>query len=272
MSENRDRDRDGQRRRAGRAAEKAALAAVERLLAAAAEPVRHESERARGRQEAAVVAFRAARGTPTGPRRSQDDWRPRRGLGAVFACRAGGVSRSKKAVIGAVVAAAALGGVAVAAGTGAVPNPFGTGDSGSRPAPVHSASAEPSGGPGTLDRTRPGRTDPTPPAGRGDAGPRVAPPGRGTPKQWTTVSLCRAYQAAAGSGAALDSEAFGRLADTAGGERAVDGYCDRLMKRQGKRWERSEGSSGGRTQDEPPASTRPSGSGAEQRSRSGRSG
>jgi hypothetical protein len=178
-----------------------------------------------------------------------------------------------KTVIGAVVATAALGGVAWAAGTGAIPNPFGTGDSGSRPAPVRSASAEPSPGPGISDRTEPGRTDPpSAPTGPDGAGPTAGKPDRGVRTAWTTVGLCRAYEAAAGSGAALDSHALGLLADAAGGERAVDGYCDRLMKRQGKRREKGEGSSGGRTQDEPPASTRPPGSGAEQRTRSGRSG
>ncbi|MGP3948229.1 hypothetical protein [Streptomyces sp. 7N604] len=216
------------------------LAALDRLLAAAAEPPAADPEAARVRQEAALAAFRAAQRTDAGAvPRPQDEWRRSRRRGvAVLGARTARVSRSAKVLTGALVAAVALGGVAVAAGTGAIPDPFGTADSGSRPTPARSAPADPSG------ETGPGGTAQAPtPGGNGVDGPTAGDPAPGTSKKQAAVGMCRAYRAAAESGDALNSEAFGRLADAAGGERAVDGYCARLLRedreRRGKPEERA---------------------------------
>ncbi|MGP3999909.1 hypothetical protein [Streptomyces sp. 8N706] len=224
------------------AGEDTALAALDRLLAAAAAgPAGAEPERARQRRKAALSAFRAARqaGGPTVPL-PQDDWRPRRRRGT-----AARTSRSVHAVIVGVVAAVALGGVAVAAGNGSVPDLFGTGDSGSRPAPSRSARPGPFAGTEPPGRTAPG-TDPTPAPGRPGGGePSAGSPGSGASTGRAAEGLCRAYQLADGSGRALDSEAFARLLDAAGSEETVNDYCDQLIRGQ-KKSKKGEGDPGGK--------------------------
>ncbi|MFD4029777.1 hypothetical protein ACFWVP_04390 [Streptomyces sp. NPDC058637] len=180
-------------------------------IEALADAVRGRGTAAREAQ--ALAAFRRARdaGGPTraGRGRRRDDWRPaagRRGAGT-----------SWKAALGAVVASAALGGVAMAVGV--VPVPF---DRDPGPAP-------------TVDTSR------------GPALPPAAVPVPGTTREWRPrpaapsasaygpadpglVGLCRARSAGGGAGS---GQAFGRLAEAAGGEDGVDEFCDRVLEESG---------------------------------------
>ncbi|MER7490680.1 hypothetical protein ABTY20_33320 [Streptomyces sp. NPDC126497] len=160
-----------------------------------------------GAEQRAVAAFLAARepGAHGARTRRRDDWRARRSrLGR----------HSLKATLSALVAGLALSGVAVA-GIGA------TGSSTDGPAEE---------GGGTHAPSSPGATGPSP----GTAGPSVggpADPGTGTgrPDRPGTArdadAPCRAHGQLRGRGEALDSTAWKRLVEAAGGAANVDAYC-----------------------------------------------
>ncbi|MGW4233965.1 hypothetical protein ACWEF9_32690 [Streptomyces sp. NPDC004980] len=169
------------------------------------------------REAEALAAFRRAHdaGTPAraGRGRRRDDWRPAAGR------RSAGTSW--KAALGAVVASAALGGVAMAVGV--VPVPFDR-EPAPGPAPTVDAPRGPAGPPAAVPVPVPGTTQewrPQPTAPSASAhGP--ADPG--------LVGLCRARSAGDGAGS---DQAFGRLAEAAGGEDGVDEFCDRVLEENG---------------------------------------
>jgi hypothetical protein len=140
-----------------------------------------------GAEQRAVAAFLAAResGAHDARTRNRDDWRTRRS-------RFG--RHSLKATLSVVVAGLTLSGVAVA-GIGATgssaPSPGTTG-------PSTGGSANPGAGTGRPDLP-------------GTAG--------------ETEAHCRAYEEVQGRGKALDSAAWERLTEAAGGAANVDAYC-----------------------------------------------
>ncbi|HET9380852.1 MAG TPA: hypothetical protein VFP69_08480 [Streptomyces sp.] len=185
---------------------------LETLLAAALR-VDHVDAEA---EQRAVRAFRAARlaGTHREARtRRRDDWRPR-GL------RGG---RSLRTTLAVLLAGFTLGGVAFAAIGGPDSASRGAGD-GPRPAGTPSDA-----GPGTR---RPGAADAPPPAASAGPGRPEAVGG--------TVVRCRAYVRAKQHGEGLLDVLRQRLADVAGGEKKVDGYCARTLLKA------REGAEGGR--------------------------
>ncbi|WP_063768387.1 hypothetical protein [Streptomyces griseus] len=177
-------------------------AGVEALLAAAMRGDGVDTE-AEGR---AVAAFRAAR--DAGEHRARvrtrrrDDWRPREQ-------RRG--ARSVKATLSVLVASLTLGGVAFAAiGTGGSSD-HGSGDRGGRTEQTTAA-------PGTSGGRPTASGSPTD-SGRPDH-PATAQ---------DTAAHCRAYEQVGGRGKALESTAWRRLVEAAGGEEKVADYCDRQL-------------------------------------------
>ncbi|MFI2313724.1 hypothetical protein [Streptomyces sp. CB00072] len=175
-------------------------------------------------EERALHAFRTAHeegahASPPRRRRRRDDWRPvdeRRW------------SRSVKALLAALVTAAALGGVAVAAGAGDIPSPF---RGGAEPKPGQNAptvpgAAEESAGERRVVRPPQRSSKPTPSASRApEASPKDRP---GTARD--TVAHCRVHLAAIdGRGKPAGDAATGLLEAAAGGPEAVPGYCERLL-------------------------------------------
>jgi hypothetical protein len=206
-----------------------AVAALDRLLSAAVEPVTVDPACAREQEAAVLAAYRAARAAEAAedPRR-RDDWRSRARMAAV----AGG-RRAGRTVTGVVAAAIALGGVAVAAGTDVLPVPFGSEPAREAPQPAGPASSGPLAGegdgpsgnsPASSDISAPSEVRSSQKPGRGSA--------NGHSKSGTDTSLkglCRAYATAAdGRGKPLDARSFKRLAEAAGGVDAVGDYCGAL--------------------------------------------
>lgn len=168
---------------------------VEALLAAAL--IREVDA---GAEQRAVAAFLAAReaGAHGARTRRRDDWRARRP-------RLG--STSLKATLSVLVAGLTLSGVAVA-GIGATdPSP-------ERPAPAPARTHAPpsAGAPAAPGSAAPeagsGRTEPDRPGSAGD-----------------TEARCRAFERAGGRGRALESTAWKRLTEAAGGAAHVEAYC-----------------------------------------------
>ncbi|MFF5155160.1 hypothetical protein ACFY3N_02615 [Streptomyces sp. NPDC000348] len=152
-----------------------------------------------GAEQRAVAAFLAAResGAQGARTRRRDDWRPRRSrLGR----------HSLKATLSVLAAGLTLSGVAVA-GIGV------TDSSTDGPAEDGKGTHAPS----------PGATGPSTggPAGPGAGGDRPDLPG--TARE--TEAHCRAYEEVRGRGKALDSTAWERLTEAAGGAANVDAYC-----------------------------------------------
>lgn len=151
-------------------------------------------------EQRATAAFRAARdaGAHRAEARRRDDWRPReRGRGR----------RSVKTTVAMALASLTLGGVAVAA-IGTVTSSHRGNDDGHHPAPAT----------GTTDgpAVRPSRTSPAPSGPATHDRPDTAK---------DTLAHCRAYEQVAGHGKALDSTAWQRLVQAAGGEKNVAAYC-----------------------------------------------
>ncbi|MEU5228347.1 hypothetical protein AB0G82_03650 [Streptomyces anulatus] len=183
-----------------------------------------------GAEEKALHAFRTAHGegghaSPPRRRRRRDDWRPvdeRRW------------SRSFKALLAALVTAAALGGVAVAAGAGDIPSPFGGGvePQPGRNAPTVPGAAEEPAGEGRVGRppqrsSKP--TAPTAPTMSASRAPQASPKDRPDTAR-DNVAHCRVHLAAIeGRGKPSGDAATSLLADAAGGPEAVPGYCEGLL-------------------------------------------
>ncbi|MEU5348057.1 hypothetical protein AB0H18_45950 [Streptomyces sp. NPDC020766] len=150
----------------------------------------------------ALAAFRAARDEgahrAAARNRRRDDWRPERE-------RRGGWS--VRATLVALAASVTLGGVAVAA--------IGSGDGGTRDqrggGPLPAVSSAPTG-PAVA------APNPSPPAQAG-RGAHRPPPAQ------DTEAHCRAYDSVKKRGQALDSTAWQRLIQAAGGEENVEAYC-----------------------------------------------
>ncbi|MDX2707202.1 hypothetical protein PV350_30765 [Streptomyces sp. PA03-6a] len=234
-------------------------AAVAGLLAAAAAPAPLDPER----EEAAVAAFRAARGDDAltggsaGVRLgTADDWSP--GAGAVSRSGRSRTPRHSRSLTGTLIATAAVAGVSVAAAAGALPALLGSGVP--DPAPVHTQSAataaSDSGSPS------PGRT--APPTSRPGPGPGHGRPAGGTGGTHGTVlpgrpagtlsstpsstpaldhrALCRAYAAAGRHRKGVDEQAYKQLREAAGGgQREVRRYCAGLLG-----WNGGHGGNGGK--------------------------
>ncbi|MGW4019792.1 hypothetical protein [Streptomyces sp. NPDC005009] len=153
-----------------------------------------------GAEQRAVAAFLAAResGAYGARTRRRDDWRTRRRFGR----------HSLKATLSVLVAGLTLSGVAVA-GIGV------TDSSTDGPAEDGKGTHAPSSGP-----TGPSTGGPADP----DAGRDRPDPDRpGTARD--TEAHCRAYEQVRGRGKALDSAAWKRLTQAAGGAANVDAYC-----------------------------------------------
>ncbi|MGP3952388.1 hypothetical protein [Streptomyces sp. 7N604] len=163
------------------------------------------------------------------------------------------MGRPLRAGLAVAIAGCALGGVAVAAGAGVLPTPFG-GESG-EPAPAQSVSAAPTGEalsspPSITDDTRQPSQSPSGTGegtgtgegyGRGDSrdgGPNASegggstpegdiwlvPDGKGGDRQKAAVDVCRKHEAGT-----LDRRTERRLEKDAGGSKALDRYCDRVL-------------------------------------------
>lgn len=171
-------------------------AALEALLAAMPEAGADTEGELR-----AVAAFRAARdaGAHRARTRRRDDWRPRVQRRAWHSVRA---------AVALSLAGLALGGVAVAA-IGVVPSSDdGHGDR--RPSqPSASVSSRAGAGASPAESHTPGAP---------------ATPDRPATAQ-DTEAHCRAYEKVKGRGKALNSTAWQRLVEAAGGEKNVVGYC-----------------------------------------------
>ncbi|MFJ3796850.1 hypothetical protein ACIPSJ_11220 [Streptomyces sp. NPDC090088] len=179
----------------------AAGPALEVLLAAA---IRGDAPGTEGERQA-VAAFRTARdaGAHRARTRRRDDWRPREQRR---------VRRSVKATLTMALASLTLGGVAVAA-IGSVHSSGHGHDDGRRPGSAPSAPGGSVGRPATDDPGTPGRTGPS---------------GRPVTAQ-DTEAHCRAYEKVKDNGRAMDSTAWQRLIQAAGGETNVTAYCAELL-------------------------------------------
>ncbi|MFF4141656.1 hypothetical protein ACFY0A_09690 [Streptomyces sp. NPDC001698] len=164
-------------------------------------------------EQRAVAAFRAAReeGVHQQARvRRRDDWRPRRVPGR----------RSVRAAIAVFIAGLTFSGVAIAA----IGSPKSDGRAGDddrarrHPSPTAPQAPSPdrSPAPASADAAPSGPASPTP----GPSVTRDRPP---TAKD--IQARCRAYAAVKGSGKALESAAWKRFIEAAGGEDNVDAYC-----------------------------------------------
>ncbi|WP_405956263.1 hypothetical protein [Streptomyces phaeochromogenes] len=150
-----------------------------------------------------LAAFRAARDEgahrASAHNRRRDDWRPERE-------RRGG--RSVRTTLVALVASLTLGGVAVAA-IGSAGD--GTRDEGAERGGPPPASSAPTGPPAAApNQSAPAQAD------RGFRRPTSAQ---------DTEAHCRAYDSVKKRGKALDSTAWQRLIQAAGGEENVEAYC-----------------------------------------------
>lgn len=160
-----------------------------------------------GAEQRAVAAFLAAResGARVARTRRRDDWRPRRRLGG----------HSLKATLTALVAGLTLSGVAVA-GIGV----------------TDSSPDRPREDVGRTETPSPGTTGP---AAGVPTGPPESAPGQpdrsGTAKD--TEAHCRAYERVQGRGKALDSTAWKRLTEAAGGAANVAAYCAERLQAAG---------------------------------------
>lgn len=187
-------------------------AGLEALLAAALREGAGDGGPGGAGEREAVAAFRGARdaGAYRARTRHRDDWRPR----AQRRTR-----RSVKATVALFLSSLTLGGVAVAAiGTAG----FSTDD--------HTGDRPRSSSPGSAPDSASGSAEPTatPPA----SGPAV-PGGTESPDRPPTAedaeARCRAYESVKDQGKALESTAWQRLVDAAGGEANVDAYCARQL-------------------------------------------
>ncbi|MFJ5776816.1 hypothetical protein [Streptomyces sp. NPDC093094] len=150
----------------------------------------------------AMAAYRAARetGTRRARTRRRDDWRPRE-------ARAGRPVRTTFAVL---LAGLTLGGVAFAAVGGSEPGPEKAGERPAEPSTTAPRRAgDPSGTGGTPSS-----------AGTG--------PARRPPAAKDTEAHCRSYAHVRDRGKALESTAWQRLVEAAGGEDRVEAYCARI--------------------------------------------
>ncbi|MGW5210689.1 hypothetical protein ACWEQO_05580 [Streptomyces sp. NPDC004051] len=203
---------------------------IEALLVRALvrEDVDHEAE------QRAVAAFREARETGahrTGAlTRRRDDWRPReRRLGRF----------SVKATFSVLVVGLSLGGVAVA-GIGADgPVTDGPGDEGNRsPTTAPTDTTAPADVPAPADTTAPAGAPASgsPSAGRSsgagaDSSPGSDPAAPERPARARDVEAhCRAYERVEGRGRALESVAWKRLVEAAGGAANIDAYCAERLR------------------------------------------
>lgn len=159
-----------------------------------------------GFEQRAVAAFREARdaGAQRTRTRRRDDWRPReRRLGRF----------SVKAALSVLVAGLSLGGAAVAGMGAAGTTTDGSRDGGGRPttpAVTSALSEAPS-----ADRS---------PAAGPDVGSGPTAPEHPV-RAKDTEAHCRAYEKAEGRGKALESTAWKRLVEAAGGAANVDAHC-----------------------------------------------
>ncbi|MGC5532904.1 hypothetical protein [Streptomyces sp. SR-10] len=201
-------------------------------------------------EEKALHAFRTAHGEGAHApsprrRRRRDDWRP------VDERRR---SRPLKALLAALVTAAALGGVAVAAGAGDIPSPFG---GGAEPKPGQNAptvpgAAEESAGEGRVGRPPQRSSKPTPTTPQASRAPQASPKDRPDAAR-DNVAHCRVHLAATeGRGKLSGDAATSLLEDAAGGREAVPGYCARLLA-----GEQREGAGGNGTEMSPERSAKP---------------
>ncbi|MFF4861862.1 hypothetical protein ACWCRF_05730 [Streptomyces sp. NPDC002405] len=164
-------------------------------------------------EQRAVAAFRAAReeGAHQQARaRRRDDWRPRRVPGR----------RSVRAAIAVFFAGLTLSGVAIAAIGSPKSDGKAADDGRARRHPSPTAPQAPS-----PDRsTAPAPTDAAP---TGPASPTPVPSvTRDRPPTAKDIQAhCRAYASVKGSGKALESTAWKRFVEAAGGEDNVDAYC-----------------------------------------------
>lgn len=161
--------------------------------------------------ERALAAFREATNAHEGVARRRgrrrDDWRPaRRRLPALVSLRV---------ALGAALATATLGGLALAAVPGVLPDP---------PRPVDVPAETPASPRGVeASRTPDGTPGPTAPdtPSRAPSASAYDPAGR------SQEALCHAWTRGNGK---HQGEAFRRLAEAAGGEDAVAGYCAPFKK------------------------------------------
>ncbi|GHH49091.1 hypothetical protein FHS35_002594 [Streptomyces umbrinus] len=200
-----------------------------------------------------LAAFRAARDEgahrAAARNRRRDDWRPERE-------RRGG--RSVRTALIALVASLTLGGVAVAA-IGSVGG--GTGDEGAeRGVPASSAPTGPA-------VAAPNQSEPA----QADRGFRRPPSAR------DTEAHCRAYDSGKKSGKALDSTAWQRLIQAAGGAENVGAYCAEQLAEKKEKEKQKKKEKGNAGKDKPskspkaPKASKTPGGGATKKPKSAKS-
>ncbi|MFI8203169.1 hypothetical protein [Streptomyces sp. NPDC085937] len=170
-----------------------------------------------GAEQRAVAAFVAAResGAHGARTRRRDDWRaPRRRFGG----------RSLRAALAALAAGCALSGVAVA-GIGAAGSSTDGSSEKPRPTGPPSATSAASAPEAPAASAAPGEA----PGSAASAPEAVGAGGRSDGERPDTArdteAHCRAYEAVAGRGRALDATVWERLVAAAGGEERVGAYC-----------------------------------------------
>ncbi|MDQ0950104.1 hypothetical protein QFZ24_004027 [Streptomyces phaeochromogenes] len=195
-----------------------------------------------------LAAFRAARDEGAHRaavrNRRRDDWRPE-------GERRGG--RPVRATLVALVASVALGGVAVAA-IGSVGGR--TRDEGAeRGGPLPASSAPTGSATAVPNPSAPAQAD------RGAGRPSAAQ---------DTEARCRAYDSVKKRGKALDSTAWQRLIQAAGGEENVEAYCaEQLAEKKEKKKEKGNADKGGPSKS--PKASRAPGKGATKNAKSAES-
>ncbi|MEU7381409.1 MULTISPECIES: hypothetical protein [unclassified Streptomyces] len=205
--------------------------------AAALEPALRRALRAgaldTSAEQRAVAAFRAARAEGVHQRaRRRDDWRSRHVPGR----------RSVRAAVAVLLAGLTFSGVAIAA----IGSPESDGkveDDGRvrrHPSPTapQAPAPAPASAPASATTAPSGSGSPTPaPSGPGSPTPAPAPAPSVTryrpPTAKDIQAHCRAYPSVKGSGKALESTAWKRFIEAAGGEDNVEAYCADQLSQSG---------------------------------------
>ncbi|MFD5469386.1 hypothetical protein [Streptomyces sp. NPDC127105] len=190
-------------------------------------------------EQRAVAAFRAARAEGVHQQartRRRDDWRSRHVLGR----------RSVRAAVAVLLAGLTFSGVAIAA-IGS-PKSDGKAEDDGRarrhpsptapqaPAPASTPASAPSAGSGSptpAPSAGSGSPTPAPSAGSGSPAPAPSVTRDHPPTAKDILAHCRAYASVKGRGKALESTAWKRFVEAAGGEDNVDAYCADQLSQAG---------------------------------------
>ncbi|MFD4954976.1 hypothetical protein [Streptomyces sp. NPDC058451] len=179
-------------------------------------------------EQRAVAAFRAARAEGVHQQaraRRRDDWRSRHVLGR----------RSVRAAVAVLLAGLTFSGVAIAA-IGS-PKSDGKAEDDGRvrrhPSPTAPQAPAPASTPASAPSAGSGSPTPAPSAGSGSPTPAPSVTRDRPPTAKDILAHCRAYASVKGRGKALESTAWKRFVEAAGGEDNVDAYCADQLSQAG---------------------------------------